>query len=82
MDAMERARRALVRFPPSSPPAETGVRDVAEATKGAMRAAYLEAVQVASSRVYDGMDVTEAGHRRAESTEIARALEQLAFRVR
>ena len=82
MDSFERARRALTRLPPSSSPAEDLITDVADAIRGAIRAALLDAAKDASGRVYKDVDLEESKHRRAEAAAIATHLEKLAEATR
>ncbi len=78
MEISERARRALTRVPPSTKVTDALVADVADAIRGAVRAAYLEAALLATSRVYDGLPLDEARIRRDEAAVLARQYEKLA----
>ena len=79
MDITERARRALSRIPPSVHLSDALVADVADAIRGAVRAAYQNAAVVATSRVRDEGSQLEASRaRRDEANELARIYEKLA----
>lgn len=78
MDIMERARRALSRIPPSVNLSDALVADVADAIRGAVRAAYQNAAVVATSRVHGDDTVAESRARREEALALAREYEKLA----
>lgn len=82
MEISERARRALTRVPPSIRVTDALVADVADALRGAVRAAYQEAALVAASRVYDNLPLDEARIRRDEAASLARHFEKLADDIR
>lgn len=78
MDINERARRALSRVPPSIKVTDELVADVADALRGAVRAAYQNAAVIATSRTYEGAPLEDARARRAEAQELAHQYERLA----
>lgn len=78
MDINERARRALTRVPPSVKVTDEMVADVADALRGAVRAAYQHAVVIATSRTHDGLSLEESRARRAEALALAQEYEKLA----
>ena len=78
MDINERARRALARVPPSIRVTDELVADVADALRGAMRAAYQNASVIAASRTYEGLPREESRARRAEADELAQQYDRLA----
>lgn len=78
MDINERARRALARVPPSIRVTDEMVADVADALRGAMRAAYQNAAVIATSRTYEGVSLEESRARRAEAQALAQQYERLA----
>ncbi len=78
MDVSERARRALTRVPPSVKISDEMVADVADAIRGAVRAAYQNAAVIATSRVHDGLPLDESRARRAEATDLAQQYDRLA----
>ena len=78
MDVLERARRALARVPPSLKISDEMVADVADAIRGAVRAAYQNAAVIATSRVHDGLPLDESRARRVEATELAQQYDRLA----
>lgn len=82
MEISERARRALARVPPSLKVTDELVADVADAIRGAVRAAYQNAAVIASSRVHEGLPLEESRSRRAEAEELARQYERLANQSR
>ena len=78
MDINERARRALTRVPPSMKVTDEMVADVADALRGAVRAAYQNAAVIATSRTYAEASLEESRARRAEAQELAQIYEKLA----
>jgi len=78
MDINERARRALTRVPPSVKVTDEMVADVADALRGAVRAAYQNAAVIATSRTHEGNVLEESRARRAEAQELAYVYEKLA----
>ena len=78
MDITERARRALSRVPPSIKVTDELVADVADALRGAVRAAYQHAAVIATSRTYAGVDLEASKARRAEADALAQEYEKLA----
>lgn len=78
MDINERARRALTRVPPSVKVTDEMVADVADALRGAVRAAYQNAAVIATSRTHEGNALEESRARRAEAQELAHVYEKLA----
>ncbi|MCC6164796.1 MAG: hypothetical protein IT182_15705 [Acidobacteria bacterium] len=78
MEINERARRALTRVPPSVRVTDEMVADVADALRGAVRAAYQHAAVIATSRTHDGAALEESRARRAEGEALAHAYEKLA----
>lgn len=79
MDITERARRALSRIPPSVMLTDALVADVADAIRGAVRAAYQNAAVVATSRVHAHVDDLETSRaRREEARLLAEQYEKLA----
>jgi len=78
MDINERARRALARIPPSVKLSDALVADVADAIRGAVRAAYQNAAVVASSRVHEGGDLAESRARRDEADTLSKIYDKLA----
>jgi hypothetical protein len=82
MEIVERARRALTRVPPSIKVTDALVADVADAIKGAVRAAYQEAALAAASRTYEGLPLDEVRIRRDEAAALARIYEKVAAGIR
>ncbi len=82
MDIDERARRALTRVPPSIRITDEMVADVADALRGAMRAAYQHAALIATSRTYEGAALEESRARRAEAQDLAQQYDRLASESR
>jgi hypothetical protein len=78
MDINERARRALTRVPPSMKVTDEMVADVADALRGAVRAAYQNAAVIATSRTHAGGALEESRARRSEAEELAQMYEKLA----
>ena len=78
MDISERARRALTRVPPSVKVTDEMVADVADALRGAVRAAYQNAAVIATSRTYEGATLEDSRARRTEAQELAYVYEKLA----
>ena len=78
MEINERARRALTRVPPSIKVTDEMVADVADALRGAVRAAYQNAAVIATSRTHDGAPLEESRARRSEAQELAHTYEKLA----
>ena len=78
MDINERARRALTRVPASIKVTDEMVADVADALLGAVRAAYQNASNIATSRTYEGVGLEEARARRAEAQALAKQYDKLA----
>jgi hypothetical protein len=78
MDINERARRALTRVPPSIRVTDEMVADVADALRGAVRAAYQNAAVIASSRTHTDASLEDSRARRAEADELAQVYEKLA----
>ena len=78
MDINERARRALTRVPPSMKITDEMVADVADALRGAVRAAYQNAAVIATSRTHGDVSLEESRARRTEAQELAYAYEKLA----
>jgi hypothetical protein len=78
MDINERARRALTRVPPSIRITDEMVADVADALRGAVRAAYQNAAVIASSRTHGGDSLEDSRARRNEAQELAQLYEKLA----
>jgi len=78
MDINERARRALTRVPPSVKVTDEMVADVADAVRGAVRAAYQNAAVIATSRTYEGASLEDSRARRTEAQELAHVYEKLA----
>ena len=78
MDINERARRALTRVPPSVRVTDELVADVADALRGAIRAAYQHAALIATSRTYEGVTLEESRARRAEADEHGQQYDRLA----
>ena len=78
MDINERARRALTRVPPSVKVTDEMVADVADALRGAVRAAYQNAAVIATSRTNTGGPLEESRARRSEADELAQIYEKLA----
>ena len=78
MDINERARRALTRVPASIKVTDEMVADVADALRGAVRAAYQNASNIATSRTYDGLGLEESKARRAEAASLAKQYDKLA----
>ncbi len=78
MDINERARRALTRVPPSVRVTDELVADVADALRGAIRAAYQHAALIATSRTYEGVTLEESRARRAEADELGQQYDRLA----
>ena len=77
MEINERARRALTRVPPSMKITDEMVADVADALRGAVRAAYQNAAVIATSRTHAG-SLEDSRARRAEAEELAQIYEKLA----
>ena len=82
MDINERARRALTRVPPSIRVTDELVADVADALRGAIRAAYQHAAVIATSRTYEGVPLEESRARRAEADALAEQYDRLASESR
>lgn len=78
MDINERARRALTRVPPSVKVTDEMVADVADALRGAVRAAYQNAAVIATSRTHEGASLDDSRARRTEAQELAYVYEKLA----
>lgn len=78
MDINERARRALTRVPPSIKVTDEMVADVADALRGAVRAAYQHAAVIATSRTPEGSSLDDSKARRAEALDLAQVYEKLA----
>jgi hypothetical protein len=78
MDINERARRALTRVPPSVRVTDEMVADVADALRGAVRAAYQHAAVLATSRTHEGLSLEDSRARRAEAQALAQIYEKLA----
>ena len=78
MDINERARRALTRVPPSIRITDEMVADVADALRGAVRAAYQNTAVIATSRTHEGDSLEESRARRVEAQELAYVYEKLA----
>ena len=78
MEINERARRALTRVPPSMKVTDEMVADVADALRGAVRAAYQNAAVIATSRTHAGVSLEESRARRSEAQELAQVYEKLA----
>lgn len=81
MDINERARRALSRIPPSVKLTDALVADVADAIRGAVRAAYQNAAVIASSRVHEG-ELAESRARRDEALQLSQTYDKLAAETR
>jgi hypothetical protein len=82
MDVNERARRALVRVPPSVKVTDEVLADVADALRGAIKAAYQHAAVIATSRTYEGAALEESRARRAEAEALAQQYDRLANETR
>ena len=78
MDINERARRALARVPPSIKVTDEMIADVADALRGAVRAAYQHAGIIATSRTYEGVSLEESRARRGEAQALALEYDKLA----
>ncbi len=78
MDINERARRALTRVPPSIKVTDEMVADVADALRGAVRAAYQNAAVIATSRTHHDDALEQSRARRAEALELADLYDKLA----
>ena len=78
MEINERARRALTRVPPSIRITDEMVADVADALRGAVRAAYQHAAIIATSRTHGGDSLEDSRARRTEAQELAHLYEKLA----
>ena len=78
MDINERARRALTRVPPSVKVTDEMVADVADALRGAVRAAYQHAAVIATTRTREGSSLDDSKARRVEAMELAQVYEKLA----
>ena len=78
MEINERARRALTRVPPSIRITDEMVADVADALRGAVRAAYQNAAVIATSRTHGGASLEDSRARRTEAQELAHLYEKLA----
>ncbi len=78
MEITERARRALTRVPPSVKVTDEMVADVADALRGAVRAAYQNAAVIATSRTHEGGSLDDSRARRAEADALAEQYLKLA----
>jgi hypothetical protein len=78
MDINERARRALTRVPPSVRVTDEMVADVADALRGAVRAAYQHAAVIATSRTHEGESLETSRARRVEAHALADLYDKLA----